>query len=125
MRILVVDRNVAVRSAVTLYLQNMLELDTVRQAGDDEELLGQAEVFCPDIVLLDWGSPGAAPTELLASLQAFDPPPSIIVLGIRLEQRQDALAAGADDFACKGDLPARLLATVRLAMADRSAGSLS
>ena len=36
--------------------------------------------------------------------------------------QQDALAAGADYFACKGDPPARLLATMRLAMAERDTG---
>ena len=120
MRILVADQNVTVRSAVTAYLQHMLELDAVRQAGDDEDLLAQAIGFRPDIVLLDLGLLSPAQPELLASLHALDCKPSVIVLGCRLEQRQDALAAGADDFACKGDPPARLLATMRLAMADCS-----
>jgi DNA-binding response OmpR family regulator len=119
MRILVADRNAAVRSAVTWYLQNMLESDTVREAGDNEELLAQVEAFRPDIVLVDWGLPGCAQTESLASLCACDPRPSVIVLGSLLEQRQDALAAGADSFVCKGDPPRRLLASVRFVEADR------
>jgi DNA-binding NarL/FixJ family response regulator len=122
MRILVADRNAAVRSAVALYLQNVLELDTVREAGDDEDLLVQAEVFRPDIVLINWGLSGPAWTGSLASLHAIEPRPSVIVLGSLLEQRQDALTAGADYFVCKGDPPKRLLATTRLAMADRGAG---
>jgi len=122
MRILVADRNAAVRSAVTMYLQSTLELDTVWEAGDDEDLLAQAEVFCPDIVLLDWGLPGPAQAEWLASLHALHGTPSVIVLGSRLEQQQDALAAGGDYFVYKGDPPACLLATMRLAMADRGAG---
>jgi two-component system, NarL family, invasion response regulator UvrY len=121
MRILVADRNVAVRSAVTVYLQSMLELDTVREAGEGEDLLAQAELFRPDIVLLDWGWPGPARTKLLASLRAFDPRPSVIVLGSLLDQGPDALAAGADHFVCKGDSPRRLLAAVRLVEADRGA----
>ena len=121
MRILVADRNAAVRSAVTMYLQNMLELDAVREAGDNEELLAQAEVFRPDIVLLDWGLPCHAQTALLASLRDFDPRPSVIVLGSRPEQQQDALAAGADYFVYKGDPPRWLLATVRTVEADRGA----
>ena len=119
MRILVADRNAAVRSAVTMYLQNMLELDTVREMGDDQELLAQAEVFRPDIVLLDWGLSGPTWTESLASLHAIEPPPSVIILGSLLEQREDAIAAGADHFVCKGDPPRRLLATVRFIKADR------
>ncbi len=119
MRILVANRNAALRSAVTLYLQNMLELDTVCEAGDDEELLAQAEAFQPDIVLLDWELPGPTGAELLASLRAFDPRPSVIVLGSRLEQRPEALAAGADSFVYKGDPPRWLLTTVRFVAADR------
>ena len=121
MRILVADRNAALRSAVAVYLQITLELDSVCEVGDDEELLTQAQVFRPDIVLLDWGYPGPARTELLASLRAFDPQPSVIVLGSFLEQRQDALAAGEGYFVCKGDPPKQLLATVRVVEADRSA----
>ncbi len=119
MRILVADRNAAVRSAVTMYLQSMLELDTVREADSDEELLAQVEVFRPDIVLLDWAAPGSVRIDWLEGLRAFDPRPTVIVLGSLLEQRQDALAAGADYFVCKGDPPRRLLATVRVVVADR------
>jgi DNA-binding NarL/FixJ family response regulator len=118
MRILIADRNAAVCSALTVYLQNMLELDTVCQAADEEELLAQAEAFCPDIVLVDWGVPGPDRTELLASLHALEGRPSLIVLASHFEQERDALAAGADYFACKADPPARLLAAVRLAIAD-------
>jgi len=121
MRILVADRNAAVRSAVTMYLRNMLELDTVREADGDEELLAQAEDFRPDIVLLDWAAPGTVRTDWLAGLHALDPRPTVIVLGSLIEQRQDVLEAGADYFVCKGDPPRRLLATVRVVEADRGA----
>ena len=121
MRILVADRNAAVRSAVTMYLRSMLELDTVREADGDEELLAQAEAFRPDIVLLDWAAPGTVRTDWLAGLRAFDPRPTVIVLGSLVEQRQDALEAGADYFVCKGDPPRRLLATVRVVEADLGA----
>ena len=119
MRILVADRNAALRSAVTAFLQITLELDTVCDAGDDEELLAQAEAFFPDIVLVDWGSPGPPQPELLAGLRALDSRPSVIVLGNRLEQRQDALKAGADYFVYIGDPPKCLLAALRSAEADR------
>jgi two-component system response regulator DesR len=122
MRILVADRNVAVRSAVTVYLQNAMDLDTVHEARDDEELLAQAEAFRPDILLLDWNLPGDARAQLLTSLRAFDPPPNVIALGCRPEQKPDALAEGADCFFYKGDPPRRLLATVRFVEADRAAG---
>lgn len=121
MRILVIDCNEAERSALTGYLQNMLRLDTVQQAGDDCEALAQAEVFRPDIVLLEWEFPGPTRAELLAKLHALDGKPSVVALGSHLEQRRDLFAAGADYFSCRGDPPARLLATMRRAMADRGA----
>lgn len=121
MRILVADRYAAVRSAVTAYLRHRLELDTVREVEDDEDLLSQAEIFRPDVVLLDWGWPGPARAELVASLHALHGMPSVIVLGRRLEQLSEALAAGADYFTWKGDPPAKLLATMLLAMVDRGA----
>jgi DNA-binding NarL/FixJ family response regulator len=119
MHILVADRNPAVRSAVTVYLRSMLECDTVREAVDADDLLAQAGALRPDIVLLDWGPPERARTELLAGLRACDPRPSVIALGSYLEERVGALATGADYFVCKGDPPRHLLAAVRLAEADR------
>jgi two-component system response regulator AlgR len=120
-RILVADRNPTVRSAVAVYLRNMLECDTVREAEDAENLLAQAEALCPDIVLLDWGAPERTRIELLEGLRAFDPRPSVIFLSSCPEEQQHALAAGADYFVCKGDPPRNLLAAVRLAEADRGA----
>ena len=122
MRLLIADRNAAVRSAAIVYLQNMLDLEGVGEAGDNGELLAQAEGFRADIVLLEWEFPGPARTELVANLHALDCKPSVIVLGSQLEEQQDALAAGADYFSCKGAPPARLLATMRLAMAEHGAG---
>jgi DNA-binding NarL/FixJ family response regulator len=122
MRVLVADRNAAVRLALMMYLQTTLELDAVCEAADDEELLAQAEVFRPDIVLLDWRLLGPVRAQGLASLHALRGTPCVVVLGSGPEQQQDALAAGGDYFVYKGDPLARLLATMRLAMADRGAG---
>jgi DNA-binding NarL/FixJ family response regulator len=119
MRILVADGNPAVRSAVTAYLRSMRECDTVCEAEDAGDLISQAQVLRPDIVLLDWGSLHPACSNLLESLHAVATRPSVIVLATYLEHRQEALAAGADFFVCKGDPPRGLLAAVCQVEADR------
>jgi len=121
MRILVADAQMKVRSALRLILEQELGLSVVGEASEVEGLLAQAEIVQPDLVLLDWELPGRqidasaglVGPGLLATLRSNLPHLRVIVLSGRPEAHQVALAAGADAFVSKGDLPERLLAAVR------------
>jgi DNA-binding NarL/FixJ family response regulator len=96
------------------------------RAGD---LLDQAILTQPDLVLLDWELPGLsaknystttpegqnkrARHHLLVILHTLHSRPKVIALSGRPEVRQAALDAGADAFVSKGDSPERLLETLR------------
>ena len=120
MRVLLADDQVNVRSALRLLLAQEPDLDVVGEATGTEELLAQAKIVHPDLVLLDWELPGLQPTDpatdsgqqLLLTLHACHPGLRVIALSGRPEACQAALAAGADAFVSKGDPPERLLAAV-------------
>jgi DNA-binding NarL/FixJ family response regulator len=112
MRILLADDQATVRSALQLLLEEDPELNVVGEATDARELLTQAGIACPDLVLLDWELPGSQAADLLPALRQRHPHLVVIALSGRPEARQSALAAGADAFVSKGDPPERLLATV-------------
>jgi CheY-like chemotaxis protein len=54
--VLVVDDNADAREALRILLDD--EGFEVRTAADTPDALAQAEIFCPDVVLLDIGVPG-------------------------------------------------------------------
>jgi DNA-binding NarL/FixJ family response regulator len=112
-RILIADRQSAVRSAVRLLVEKRLELDVVGEAADSEELLAQLESLRPDIILLDWDLPGRSTASLFDAFGELDRQPMVVVLGVKPESMQSALAVGADAFVSKGDPPKRLLTAIR------------
>lgn len=112
MRILLVDDQPEVRSALRLLLEQDLGVTFVGEAARTDDLLAQVGEACPDLVLLDWDLPDLRVTEVLSALRSRCPRLSVVVLSSRPEARQAALAAGACAFVSKGDAPEVLLAAV-------------
>ena len=124
MRVLVADDQVAVRSALRRLLKEEPGLTVVSEVVRTEELLDQAQVTQPDLVLLDWELPGLSFTDLdqstsgsrdrlLILLHMLHSRPKVVALSGRPEMRQAALTAGADAFVSKADPPERLLTILR------------
>jgi DNA-binding NarL/FixJ family response regulator len=78
-----------------------------------EGLLDQVLASQPDVLLLDWHLPGMPITELIGDLQALDLSPRIVVLSVRPEDMDAAVAAGADAFVGKTGPPDELLVHLR------------
>lgn len=112
MRILLADNQSAVRSALRLLLEQEAGVSIVGEVTEAEALLAQAEVAQPDLVLLDWELPSLLPRDLLFVLRDRCHHTVVIALSGRPEARRDALDAGVDAFASKGEPPERLLATL-------------
>jgi DNA-binding NarL/FixJ family response regulator len=133
-RVLVADDQKAVRSALRRLLNEEPGLTVVGEVCRADELLDQAIVAQPDLVLLDWELPGLTSTDgsesislgceqhtrhrLLLILHALHSHPKVIVLSGRPGASQTALAAGADAFVSKGDPAERLLTTVQVIGGD-------
>ena len=95
----------------------MIVVGTASEAASLRALLRTAQ---PDLLLLDWDLPGYAPSSLLIEAKRLGSPPHVILLGKDLNVKQAALAAGADAFILRGDLPDELLAAVRQARLQRA-----
>jgi DNA-binding NarL/FixJ family response regulator len=109
MRVLLADNQVEVRSALRFLLEQEPEIDIVGETAEAQDLLSQAEIAQPDLVLLDWELPGSLVAELLFALRARCAQMKVVALSGRPEARQEALAAGIDAFVSKGDPPEYLL----------------
>jgi DNA-binding NarL/FixJ family response regulator len=115
MRVLLVDVQAKVRSALRLMLEQVAGLEVLGEAVDAVGLMDWAKTACPDVVLLDWRLSDAK-GETLTALRRLCPHAWVIALSGRPEARQAALEAGADAFVSKGDPPERLLEAIRSCM---------
>jgi DNA-binding NarL/FixJ family response regulator len=112
-RILVVDNDARIRSALQTLLRQEPEQLAIQETANLDGLGHQVRDFQPDLVLLDWELPGRPAAALLLALHGLTHHPRVIVLSARPESEADAMAAGADAFVSKSDPPERLLDSFR------------
>jgi DNA-binding NarL/FixJ family response regulator len=114
-RVLIVDDDPLVRSALALMLGGQADLDVVGEAGDGREGVDQARRLAPDVVLMDIRMPRLNGLDATRELHARPEPPRVIVLTTfdADEHVFGALAAGADGFLLKDTPPAEIVAAIR------------
>jgi DNA-binding NarL/FixJ family response regulator len=118
-RLLVVDDDPLVRSALALILGGQPDLVVVGEAGDGREALRKVDELRPGVVLMDIRMPRMSGLEATRVLHQRPDPPHVIVLTTfdADEHVLGALAAGADGFLLKDTPPPQILAAIR-AVAD-------
>lgn len=114
-RVLVVDDDPLVRSALTLMLGGASDLDVVGEAGDGRQGVELALTLRPDVVLMDVRMPVLNGLEATRELHARPDPPRVVVLTTfdADDHVLGALAAGADGFLLKDTPPEEIVAAVR------------
>jgi DNA-binding NarL/FixJ family response regulator len=121
-RVLLVDDDTLVRSALRMMLAGAERIEVVGEADDGRAVLGAIDLHRPDIVLMDIRMPqldGIAATRLL---RAQPDPPAVVVLTTfdadDLVLR--ALQAGAAGFLLKDTPPAEIVRAIELVHAGDS-----
>jgi DNA-binding NarL/FixJ family response regulator len=118
-RVLVVDDDPLVRSALALMLGGQPDVEVVGEAGDGRVGVRLAGELAVDVVLMDIRMPRMSGVEATRLLHEQPRPPHVIVLTTfdADEHVLAALTAGADGFLLKDTPPAQILAGIR-AVAD-------
>jgi len=114
-RVLIVDDDPLVRSALTLMLGGQQDVEVVGEARDGHEGLAAVTDLRPDVVLMDVRMPRLNGLEATRELHLRADPPRVIVLTTfdADDHVVDALAAGADGFLLKDTPPPQILEAIR------------
>ena len=114
-RVLIVDDDPLVRSALSLMLGGQADLEVVGEAPDGRAGLAACRELDPDVVLMDIRMPVLGGLEATRELHAAPSPPHVIVLTTfdADEHVVGALAAGADGFLLKDTAPAAIVEAIR------------
>ncbi|MGD8814327.1 MAG: response regulator transcription factor [Anaerolineales bacterium] len=107
------DPKFNVRYGLATLLEGQFDIEVVEEVANAEALSARIRKSCPDLLLLSWDLPGVATGELILEIRETCPAITILVLSLRMDEKQDALFAGADDFISKADSPEQLLASIR------------
>lgn len=114
-RVLIVDDDPLVRSALRLMLGGQLDVEVVGEAADGRAGVALARDLRPDVVLMDIRMPRLNGLDATRALHADPEPPRVIVLTTfdADDHVMGALAAGADGFLLKDTPPAQILEAIR------------
>jgi DNA-binding NarL/FixJ family response regulator len=114
-RLLVVDDDPLVRSALALMLGGQQDVELVGEAVDGHDALRKIDLLRPAVVLMDIRMPRLSGLEATQALHRRPDPPHVIVLTTfdADDHVLGALAAGADGFLLKDTPPQQILAAIR------------
>lgn len=113
MRVVVVEAQAHVRTALMFLLQQQPDLEVLCAFGPGPDLVARILTLRPEVILLDWDRPRQLARRLLAACKRLRGAPRVIVLVTRPEDEAQALAAGADALVSKGEPPALVLRAIR------------
>lgn len=113
MDILVASLQRIVRTVLVTLLSNEPDMNVVGQAESVTDLLAQANVTRPDLVLVEWDLLGPSAADTIRTLSSLVPAPDVIVYSRQLGWAQDALNGGAGAFVWEGDGPKAMLTEIR------------
>lgn len=114
-RVLVVDDDPLVRSALALMLGGQPDIEVIGEAADGREALARCRELRPGVVLMDIRMPVMNGLDATRELHAGPQPPRVIVLTTfdADDYVTAAIAAGADGFLLKDTPPADIVAAIR------------
>jgi DNA-binding NarL/FixJ family response regulator len=118
-RVLIVDDQPRARQSLKALLATWFKAGEIQEASSGHEALRLAEESWPDVVLMDARMPGMDGLEATRIIKTKRPEIKVVVLSMYPDYREPALAAGADAFIDKGELPELLLAILSAVVSGR------
>jgi DNA-binding NarL/FixJ family response regulator len=126
-RVLLVDDDPLVRSALSLMLGGQSDIEVVGEAADGADALRRVDALRPDVVLMDIRMPVMSGLEATLRLHQREDPPAVVVLTTfdGDDHVVSAVTAGADGFLLKDTAPEQIVDAVRKVAAGEAMLSAS
>ena len=124
-RILLVDDHQVVREGLRRMLELEADFQVVGEVANSEEVLTQAELLSPEIILMDIKMPGVDGIELTRKLKEKQPTCNVIMLTLYEEYLTQAIEAGAVGYLLKDIKREELVKAIRSVHEGRSPLNLS
>lgn len=121
-RVLIADDQALLRGSLRVLIETEPDLVVVGEAGNGAEAVEQAQVSCPDVVLMDVRMPVMDGIEATRRIAVDQHAPRVLVLTTfdLDEYVYSALRAGASGFLLKDTPPAQLLDAIRVIASGES-----
>jgi YesN/AraC family two-component response regulator len=110
--ILIVDDQPRARQGLRALIATWSRACEIREAANGREAIRLVEDACPDITLMDVRMPGIDGLQATREIKARQPQAKVILLSMYSGCQDEVLAAGAEVFLNKADVPKRLLQTL-------------
>jgi DNA-binding NarL/FixJ family response regulator len=126
-RVLLVDDDPLVRSALSLMLGGQRDMEVGGEAADGVQALRQVDALRPDVVLMDIRMPVMSGLDATRRLHLRHAPPAVVVLTTfdADDHVVSAVAAGADGFLLKDTPPDHIVDAIRKVAAGEAMLSAS
>ncbi len=119
-RVLIAEDTVQSRAALRALLSTWPEIEIVGEVANGQEAVDFVATARPDVVLMDIQMPVMDGLEATRLIKTRWPDVGVIVVSMYSAYRARALAAGADRFVSKADLPEEWLPWLRAVAAGET-----
>ena len=119
-KVLIVDDQLRARQSLKALLATWPLIGETQEATNGQEAIHHIEQAQPDLVLMDVRMPVMDGLQATRYIKRHWPQIKVIVLSMYGDCQVDALAAGADAFMSKGELPENVLDRISQVLCNRS-----
>jgi DNA-binding NarL/FixJ family response regulator len=121
-RVLIADDHALFRRGLIMVLEAEPDIEVVAEAQDGTEVIGKAEEFVPDVLLMDVRMPKLNGIEAARAIRESVPSAKIVMLTVSDEEDDlfDAIKAGANGYLLKEVSIEEVADSVRAVMAGQS-----
>ena len=114
LRLMIVDDLKRTRDSLAALLLTWEQVGEIREAANGLEAIGLAQVFQPDLVIMDVRMLKLDGIDATRIIKQNTPEVKVVVMSMYPEYDDKAMLANADAFISKGETPERLLAIIQL-----------
>ncbi len=121
-QVLIVDDHAVVRAGIRLLLDSQPDIEVVGEAPDGREVLAQAQMLRPNVVLMDIAMPDMGGVEATQAIKETYPQAQILALTMHEDTAHffRMLQAGASGYVLKGADPSELLSAIRAVFQNKA-----